>query len=66
MLRLMNPVLKGFAAAIVAVILLGGTAHAQSDKELANRLAKVEQDLQRLQKTAPGRKGRTCYGSCDR
>ena len=56
--RHMHPAFKGFAAAVVALFLLGGTAHAQSDKDVASRLAKVEQDLQRLQKQLPaGAKG---------
>ena len=48
-----HPVLRGLAAGVVAVTLFGGVAQAQSDREVVNRLSKLEQDLQRLQKQLP-------------
>ena len=59
--KLMQQVLRGLTAAAIAACLLSGaapgTAWAQSDKDLANRLTKIEQDLQRLQKQLPPAKG---------
>ena len=57
MRALMHSVFKFIPAAALGLVLLSGTAHAQSDREVANRLAKIEQDLQRLQKQTPAKPG---------
>ncbi len=60
---LMQQVLRGLTATAIAVFLFSGTAYAQSDRDLANRLTKIEQDLQRLQKQLPAAKGTPAAGA---
>ena len=44
-------------AALSFVVLSGGPAHAQNNREIADRLGRIEQDLQRLQKQLPAKPG---------
>jgi len=57
MRTLMHSVLKFVPAAVIGLVLVGGTAHAQSNREIADRLGRIEQDLQRLQKQLPAKPG---------
>ncbi len=50
----LQPVLRNFAAAVLLLLCLGGAAEAQSDRDAANRLGKLEQEVQRLQRQLPG------------
>lgn len=49
----LQPTLRNFTAAVLLLLPLEGAAEAQSDRDTANRLVKLEQELQRLQRQIP-------------